>query len=84
MSTSAACPRRRHLLYIKDPASAITHFIAAIGFGGASVPLLIKACQTGRPLAVFAMTVYTASLIALYSEIARITPWRPAAPTSLC
>ena len=79
MSTSAACPRRRHLLYIKDPASAITHFIAAIGFGGASVPLLIKACQTGRPLAVFAMAVYAASLIALY---AASTAYHTVAPGS--
>ena len=37
---------RRHTLYIKDPASAITHFIGAIFSLGASSPLLIKAAQT--------------------------------------
>ena len=62
--------RRRHTLYIKDPASALSHFIGAVAFGGAGIPLLIKACQTGRPLAVAAMAVYTLSLIALYGASA--------------
>ena len=63
-------PRRRHTLYIKDPASALSHFIGAVAFGGAGIPLLIKACQTGRPLVVAAMAVYTLSLIALYGASA--------------
>ena len=66
MNNTAAFGRRR-TLYIKDPASAITHFIGAVGSAGASVPLLIKAAQTGRPLAFFAMAVYSLSLIALYA-----------------
>ena len=65
MNNTAACGSRpyrgrRRTLYIKDPASAITHFIGAVGSAGASVPLLIKAAQTGRALAFFAM-VGTAS-----------------------
>ena len=45
MNNTAAYGRRRRVLYIKDPASAITHFIGAVGSAGASVPLLIKAAQ---------------------------------------
>ena len=65
-----AAARRRHTFFIKDPASALTHFMGAVGFGGAGVPLLIKAGQTGRPLAVFAMTVYALSPVALYAASA--------------
>lgn len=58
---------RRHTLYIKDPASAITHFIGAIFSLGASAPLLIKAAQTHNPISVIAMAIYAISLVALYS-----------------
>ena len=34
MNNTAAYGRRRRVLYIKDPASAITHFIGAGGVGG--------------------------------------------------
>lgn len=74
MNTSAACysagactPVRRHTLYIKDPASAITHFIAAVFSLGASAPLLIKAAQTRNVKAIAAMAVYAFSLVALYA-----------------
>ena len=79
MNHTAAYGRRRRVLYIKDPASAITHFIGAVGSAGASVPLLIKAAQTGRPLALFAMAVYSLSLIALY---AASTAYHTVAPGS--
>ena len=79
MNNTAAYGRRRRVLYIKDPASAITHFIGAVGSAGASVPLLIKAAQTGRPLAVFAMAVYSFSIIALY---AASTAYHSVAPGS--
>lgn len=58
---------RRHTLYIKDPASAITHFICAIFSLGASSPLLIKAAQTHQPVNIIAMIIYSISLVALYS-----------------
>lgn len=58
---------RRHTLYIKDPASAITHFIGAIFSLGASSPLLIKAAQTHQPVNIIAMIIYSISLVALYS-----------------
>lgn len=57
---------KRHTFYIKDPASAITHFIGAIFSLGASAPLLIKAAQTGNPVSVIAMAIYAFSLAALY------------------
>ena len=79
MNNTAAYGRRRRVLYIKDPASAITHFIGAVGSAGASVPLLIKAAQTGRPLALFAMAVYSFSIIALY---AASTAYHSVAPGS--
>ncbi len=74
IASSAIYPRkqhasikRRHTLYIKDPASAITHFIGAVAFAGASIPLLIKAAQTGSPLTFFSMAVYAFGLVALYT-----------------
>ena len=50
--------------------AAISHFIGAIGFAWAGIPLLIKAGQSGQPLALLAMTVYSLSLVALYSASA--------------
>ena len=79
MNHTAAYGRRRRVLYIKDPASAITHFIGAVGSAGASVPLLIKAAQTGRPLALFAMAVYS-----LMRPAPPTTPWPRAAGTRPC
>ena len=52
---------------IKDPGSAITHFIGAIFSLGASSPLLIKAAQTHQPVNIIAMIIYSISLVALYS-----------------
>lgn len=60
-------PVRCHTIYIKDPASAISHFIGAILSLGASVPLLIKAAQTGKIVCVISMLIYALSLVALYS-----------------
>lgn len=65
--TNSCAPAKIHTIYIKDPASAITHFIAAVFSFGASAPLLIKAAQTGSPTALIAMAVYSLSLLALYS-----------------
>ena len=56
---------RRHTLYIKDPASAITHFIGAIFSLGASSPLLIKAAQTHQPVNIIAM-IFTQSVLLLF------------------
>ena len=73
-------PLRRHTLYLKDPASAISHFIGAIGFVGAGIPLLIKAGQSGQPLALVSMIVYSVSLVALYAASAAYHTISPRSP----
>ena len=63
---SPAFSAKKHLIYMKDPASAITHFIGAVFSLGASAPLLIKAGEKGlTPF--FSMLIYCCSLICHYS-----------------
>ena len=52
---------------IKDPGSAITHFIGMVMAAIASVPLLIKAAHQPDSVYIIAMSVYGASLILLYA-----------------
>ena len=52
---------------IKDPWSAITHFIGMVMAAIASVPLLIKAAHQPDSVYIIAMSVYAASLILLYA-----------------
>lgn len=51
---------------LKDPGSAITHFIAMIGAVICSFPLIYKAAQSSNSTAVAAMTVFICSMILLY------------------
>ena len=53
--------------HIKDPGSAITHFIGMLMAIFASVPLLIKAAHEPGHLYLTALTIYAASLILLYA-----------------
>lgn len=53
--------------YVKDPGSAITHFIGMVMAIGASIPLLIKASRQIDPLYLISMSVYALSLILLYA-----------------
>lgn len=53
--------------YVKDPGSAITHFIGMVMAIGASIPLLIKASRQADPLYLISMSVYALSLILLYA-----------------
>ena len=53
--------------YIKDPGSAITHFIGLVMAIPAAIPLLIKAARQSDPLYIVAMGVYALSLILLYT-----------------
>lgn len=53
--------------YIKDPGSAITHFIGMVMAILAAIPLLIKAARQSDPLYIVAMGVYALSLILLYT-----------------
>lgn len=51
---------------VKDPVSALTHFIGMIVSATGAIPLLYKAFQTGSFLCIAAMMIYALSLIALY------------------
>ena len=53
--------------HIKDPGSAITHFIGKLMAIFAAVPLLIKAAHEPGHLYLTALTIYAASLILLYA-----------------
>lgn len=62
--------RRRIIMtkkHIKDPGSAITHFIGMLMAIFAAVPLLIKAAHEPGHLYLTALTIYAASLILLYA-----------------
>ena len=54
-------------IHIKDPGSAITHFIGMIMAVLAAWPLLLKAAQNLDRLYLIAMSIYAASLILLYA-----------------
>lgn len=53
--------------HIKDPGSAITHFIAMLMAIFAAVPLLIKAAQEPERIYIISITIYALSLILLYA-----------------
>ena len=57
----------RGKFYIKEPGSAITHFIGMIMALIAAFPLLIKAAAQPDPVYLISMSVYAASLILLYA-----------------
>ncbi len=54
-------------LTIRDPGSAITHFIGMLLATVASIPLLVKAASSGGSTAVIAMSVFMTSMILLYA-----------------
>ncbi len=58
---------KRILSRIKDPGSAITHFIAMLLALGASIPLIIKAARTPGYTHVLAMSIFITSMILLYA-----------------
>lgn len=53
--------------HIKDPGSAITHFIGMLMAIFAAVPLLIKAAQEPGKIYIISIAIYAASLILLYA-----------------
>ena len=57
-------PKKFH---IKDPGSAITHFIGMIMAVFASVPLLVKAANEPDRIYLISLTIYAVSLILLYA-----------------
>lgn len=52
---------------IKDPGSAITHFIAMLMAIFAAVPLIIKAANEPEKIYLISITVYAISLVLLYA-----------------
>ena len=54
-------------LYIKEPGSAITHFIGMIMAIIAAIPLLYRAAREPSKLYIVSLTIYAASLILLYA-----------------
>ncbi len=53
--------------HIKDPGSAITHFIGMLMAIFAAVPLLIKAAREPGHIYVISLAIYALSLILLYA-----------------
>lgn len=53
--------------HIKDPGSAITHFIGMLMAIFAAIPLLIKASQEPDRIYIISLTIYAVSLILLYA-----------------
>ena len=56
-----------HKPHIKDPGSAITHFIGFLMAIFAAVPLLIKAAHQPDRIYIVSLSIYAASLILLYA-----------------
>lgn len=56
-------------LHIKDPGSALTHFIAFVGSAAAAAPLLMKAAAEpdASRLQIAALAVFIVSMILLYA-----------------
>lgn len=53
-------------LTLREPGSAITHFIALLGAIVFAIPLLLKAALRGGPAALPAMSIFVGGMIALY------------------
>ena len=53
--------------HVKDPGSAITHFIGMLMAVFAAVPLIIKATHEPSPIYVVSIAIYAARLILLYA-----------------
>lgn len=54
-------------LHIKEPGSAITHFIGMVMAIIAAIPLLYRAAREPSKLYIVSLTIYAASLILLYA-----------------
>lgn len=55
---------------IKDPWSALTHFVGMLLALAATAPLLVKAALSGDMMHVYAMTVFMVSMVLLYAASA--------------
>ncbi len=53
--------------YLKEPGSAITHFIGVVLSVISGIPLLIKAAQQSNPIYIISISVFFVSIILLYA-----------------
>ena len=53
--------------YLKDPGSAITHFIGMIMAIFAAIPLLLRAAKEPQPVYLISLGVFSISMILLYA-----------------
>ena len=60
-------------LYIKEPGSAITHFIGMIMAIIAAIPLLYRAAREPSKLYIVSLTIYAASLSCFMRQVPLIT-----------
>lgn len=61
---------KKYVLHMKDPGSAITHFIGMMMAIFAALPLMIRACSHREPVYVISMAVFITSMILLYGASA--------------
>ena len=64
---SASLNELRGKFYIKEPGSAITHFIGMLMAIFAAIPLLIKAAREPSRIYIISIAIYAVSLILLYA-----------------
>ena len=65
--TTELVETKHHKFHVKDPGSALTHFIAMIGAVIAAVPLLHKAAGEADSRHLAALAVFIVSMILLYA-----------------
>ena len=65
--TTKLAETKHHKFHVKDPGSALTHFIAMIGAVIAAVPLLHKAAGEADSRHLAALSVFIVSMILLYA-----------------
>ena len=66
-NTTELVETKHHKFHVKDPGSALTHFIAMIGAVIAAVPLLHKAAGEADSRHLAALSVFIVSMILLYA-----------------
>ena len=66
-NTTELAETKQHKFHVKDPGSALTHFIAMIGAAIAAVPLLHKAAEEADSRHLAALAVFIISMILLYA-----------------
>ena len=65
--TTKLAETKQHKFHVKDPGSALTHFIAMVGAVIAAVPLLHKAAGEADSRHLAALAVFIISMILLYA-----------------